>query len=76
VVRFEPNEKGIKQIGEAVAKASAGAGNEVAKTHAGKSEDEVRSALKAAMEKRGYSRYEPPEGMVRQIANGNPPTYR
>lgn len=74
--RFEPNEKGIKQIGKDIAKAAADAGNEVGKSHSGKPETEIRSALQAAMAKRGYKRFEPPDDMVRRIASGSPRQFR
>jgi hypothetical protein len=74
--RFEPNEKAIKQIGKDIAKAAADAGNEVAKSHSGKPEKEIRAALQGAMAKRGYERFEPPGDMLRRIAGGKPRRFR
>jgi hypothetical protein len=74
--RFESNPAGIRRIGKDIAKAAAEAGSEVARSHSGKPEKEIRAALQAAMAKRGYERFEPPDEMVRRIASGNPRRFR
>ena len=74
--RFELNREHLKELGEEVARAVEEAANEVAHTHSGKPESEVRSALEAALANRGYSHSEPPDEIVRQIAGGNPPEYK
>ena len=67
--RVELNLAAIEQIGREHTEMIRSVLNEVASTHSGQSENEIRGALRSAISRRGL-RLEPSEEWVQAIATG------
>jgi hypothetical protein len=72
MARFEFDKRAIKKIGDDMTAAIREILNEVAETHGGRPEPEVRSALLAAARRKGV-KYEPGDDAVKAISS-NPET--